>query len=141
MKLKAGIIYIKSCKKEELLPIFAKVYLAITSGGFKIKKDSAQLVMEIKILDKQYHLRKIQKYVRSLVISLKSTLGVILFNTVTHRIEVTIQSHLLSIKKRHHEKINLKNNKRNYNTVAETLQLIRNTIHNFSSYILSRGEE
>ena len=41
MKLKAGIIYIKSCKKEELLPIFAKVYLAITSGGFKIKKDSA----------------------------------------------------------------------------------------------------
>ena len=36
---------------------------------------------------------------------------------------------------------NLRINKRNYNTVADIPQLIRNTIHNFSSYILSRDEE
>ena len=39
MKLKADIIYIKSCKKEELIPTFGKVNLTINSGGFKIKKN------------------------------------------------------------------------------------------------------
>ena len=98
--------------------------------------------METEIKYKQYHLRKIPKDIRSLAISLKSTFGIILFNMVTHQREVAIQSHLLSIKKRHIKNINyLRNNKRNYNTVADTPQLIRNTIHNFSSYILSRDEE
>ena len=98
--------------------------------------------METEIKYKQYHLRKIQKDIRSLAISLKSTFGIILFNMVTRQREVAIQSHLLSIKKRHIKNINnLRNNKRNYNTVADTPQLIRNTIHNFSSYILSRDEE
>ena len=59
MKLKADIIYIKICKKEELIPTFAKVNLAIKNGDFKIKKKVAKLVMEIEIQDKQYHLRKI----------------------------------------------------------------------------------
>ena len=93
-------------------------------------------------LYKQYRLRKIWKDIQSLVISLKSTLGVILFNTTTHQVEVAIQSHLLSIKKRHQKKINnLRNNKRNYNTVADTPQLVRNTVYDFSLYILSHDEE
>ena len=93
-------------------------------------------------LYKQYHLRKIRKEIRSLVISLKSTLGVILFNTVTRQVEVAIQSRLLSIKKRHQKKINnLRNNKRNCNTVADTPQLVRNTVYNFSLYILSHDKE
>ena len=66
----------------------------------------------------------------------------ILFNTTTHQVEVAIQSHLLSIKKRHQKKINnLRNNKRNYNTVADTPQLVRNTVYDFSLYILSHDEE
>ena len=65
-----------------------------------------------------------------------------MFNTVTHQVKVAIRSHLLLIDKRHHKKINsLRNNKRNYNTVADTPQLTRNAIHNFSSYILPRDEE
>ena len=73
---------------------------------------------------------------------MKSTLSVIFLNTVTHQVEVTIRSCLLSIKKRHHKIINNpRNNKRNYNTVGDTPQLTRNTIHNFSSYILPHDEE
>ena len=130
MKLKADIIYIKSCKKEELIPTFGKVNLTINSGGFKIKKNIDKLVMETEIQGKQKHLRKIRKDIRSLAITVKSTLGVILFDTVTHQVEAAIRSRLLSINKRHHKKINnLRNNKRNYNTVADTPQLIKNTIH------------
>ena len=116
MKLKADIIYTKSCKKEKLIPTFAKVNLALKSGGFKIKKKIAKLVMETEIQGKQHHIRKIRKDIRSLAMSLKSTLGVFLFNTVTRQAEVAIRSRLLSIKKKHHKKINnLRNNKRNYN--------------------------
>ena len=86
MKLKADIIYIKSCKKEELIPTFAKVNSAIKSGGFKIKKKIEKLVMEAEIQDKQSHLRKIRNDIRSLAITLKSTFGVVLFNTVTHQV-------------------------------------------------------
>ena len=111
MKLKADILYTKSCKKEELIPTFAKVNLAIKSG-FKIKKKIAKLAMETETQDKQYPLRKIQKDIQSLAISLKSTLGVTLFSVVTHQVEVVIRSRLLSIKKKHHKKINnLRNNK------------------------------
>ena len=61
MELKVDIIYITSCKKEELIPTLAKINLVIKSGGFKIKKKIAKLVMETEIQDKQYHLRKILK--------------------------------------------------------------------------------
>ena len=61
MELKVDIIYITSCKKEELIPTLAKINLVIKSGGFKIKKKIAKLVMETEIQDKQYHLRKIRK--------------------------------------------------------------------------------
>ena len=56
--------------------------------------------METETQDKQYHLRKIRKDIRSLAVSLKSTLVVILFNTVTHQAEVAIRSRLYSIKKK-----------------------------------------
>ena len=46
MKLKADMIYIKSCKKEELVFTFAKVNLAKKSGGFRIKKKIVKFVME-----------------------------------------------------------------------------------------------
>ena len=95
MKLNADIIYIKSCKKEDLIPTFAKVNLATKSGGFKIKEKISKLVMEAEIQDKQYHLKKVRKDIRSLAISQKSTLGVILFKTVTHQVEGDIRSRLL----------------------------------------------
>ena len=46
MKLKADITYIKSCKKEEVTPTFAKVNLSIKSGTYKLKKKIAKLVMD-----------------------------------------------------------------------------------------------
>ena len=100
------------------------------SGGFKIKKKIAKLVMETEIQGKQHHIRKIRKDIRSLAMSLKSTLGVFLFNTVTHQAEVAIRSRLLSIKKRHHKKINnLRNNKRNYNYNYNYQGLLKNIDH------------
>ena len=56
-----------------------------------------KLVMDAKFQDKHYQIRKIQKEIRSIPISLKSSLGLILFNAVIHR--------LVAIKKRHEKKL------------------------------------
>ena len=70
--------------------------------------------------DKQNHTNKIRKDIRWLETSLKSTLGVFLYNALIHQVEVAIRSRLLSIKKGHHKKINsLRNNKINYDTAAD----------------------
>ena len=68
----------------------------------------------------------------------------ILLNIVTHQFEVFILIRVLSINKRYHNKQvkKLRDNKRDFNTTADTPQLTRNTIHNtiHYSYILSRDE-
>ena len=68
----------------------------------------------------------------------------ILLDIETHQFEVAIRSRVLSIKKRHHNKqVNkLRDNKRDFNTIADTPQLTRYTVHNtfHYSYILSRDE-
>ena len=46
MKINAYIKYIKSCKKEELKPRFAKVSLARRSGTTRLKRKIAKLVKE-----------------------------------------------------------------------------------------------
>ena len=53
--------------------------------------------MDTKFQDKHYQIRKIQKKIRSIPISLKSSLGLILFNAAIHR--------LAAIKKRHEKKL------------------------------------
>ena len=55
-KLIRGIVYIKSCKKEGLIPAFAKVYLSIKSGGYELKNKFAKLAMDTEIQDKHYQI-------------------------------------------------------------------------------------
>ena len=101
MKLKTDIAYIKSCKKEESIPTFAKVNLSIKSGGYKLKKKVAKPVMETELQDKHYQLRQIGKQIRSIVISLKSSLGLILCNEIIHQKEIATRGRLTSMKERH----------------------------------------
>ena len=61
--------------------------------------------MDTELQDKHYQLRKIQKEIRSIVISLKWLLGLLLFNTVIHQVEVVIRSRLAAIKKMHEKKL------------------------------------
>ena len=57
-KLKTKVVYIKSCKKEDLIPTFAKVSLSKKSGGYKLKKKVAKLLMVTELKDKHYQIRK-----------------------------------------------------------------------------------
>ena len=46
MKIQTDIKFIKSCKNENLIPTFAKVNLAITSGSSKLKLHLARIIMK-----------------------------------------------------------------------------------------------
>ena len=94
-------ICIKSCKKEDLIPTFAKVNLANKIAGYKLKKKVVKPVMDTELQDKHYQILKIRKEIRSIAISLKSLLGLILLNAVIHQVEVLILSRLTAIKKRY----------------------------------------
>ena len=45
----ADIAFIKLCKKEQLIPTFAKVSVSIRNGTYKLKRKIARLVMETKL--------------------------------------------------------------------------------------------
>ena len=100
-KLITDIVCIKSCKKEDLIPAFAKVNLANKIAGYKLKKKVVKPVMVTELQDKHYQILKIRKELRSIAISLKSLLGLILLNAVIHQVEVLILSRLTAIKKRY----------------------------------------
>ena len=99
-KLITDIVCIKSCKKEDLIPTFAKVNLANKIAGYKLKKKVVKPVMVTELQDKHYQILKIRRELRSIAISLKSLLGLILLNAVIHQVEVLILSRLTAIKKR-----------------------------------------
>ena len=138
-KLKTKVLYIKSSKKEDLIPTFAKVNLSKKSGGYKLKKKVAKLVMDTKLQDKHYQIRKIRMEIRSIAISLKLSIRLILFNAVIHLVEVAIQSTLAVIQKRKENKLfNLRQQSVN---VSDSAVVTKQIINNSSSYNLSRDEE
>ena len=109
-KLITDIVYIKSCKKE---------------GGYKLKKKVAKLVMDTELQDKHYQIRKMRRETRSIAISLKSLLGLVLFNAVIHQVEVFIRSRLAAIKKSNEKKLfNLRQQNVNARDSAVTKQMI-----------------
>ena len=136
-KLKTDKVYITSCKKEDLIPAFAKVNLSIKIGGQKLKEKVTKLVMDMEFSDKHYQIRKIRKKIRAIAISLKSSLGLILLNAVIYQVLV-IRSRLKSLKKRHEKKpYNLRRQNINVNDSPVVIELI---MHNFSSSTLSLDE-
>ena len=60
-KLVADIAFIKLCKKEQLIPTFAKVNVSIRNGTYKLKRKIAHLVMVTELQNKYREKRKLRK--------------------------------------------------------------------------------
>ena len=63
-KLNTDIAFIKLCKKEQLIPTFAKVKVSIRNGTYKLKRKIARLVMETELQNKHREKRKLRKNIR-----------------------------------------------------------------------------
>ena len=105
MKLNADIKFIKSCKKENLIPTFAKVNVSIKSGSYKLKRQIARLIMNAELQNKHIQKRKLKKEIKKICTELKRTVSLIILNTCFHQINIALKSKLKEITKRHVTKL------------------------------------
>ena len=73
MKLNADIKFIKSGKKENLIPTFAKVNVSIKSGSYKLKWKIPRLIMNTKLQNKHIQTQKLKKEIKKTCTELKHT--------------------------------------------------------------------
>ena len=140
-KIQFGIKFMKTCKRDELIPTFAKVNVAIKHGTQKLKIKLARVVMETEIQNKHDQKRKIKKQIRDIKINLKSSLALIFYHTLLHQINIAVKSKVKAITTRHTKKlINLRNKQSTYDNRDNHTSFIKNTVYNMSSYTLSKEE-
>ena len=105
MKLQEDIEFIKTCKRENLIPTSANVKLATKTGITKLKKKIVRLIFETELQNKHFEKRKLKKYFIEIYINLKSSLNVFLRNAVIHKANIAIRSKVKFISRRHQKKL------------------------------------
>ena len=97
MKVETDIRFIKSSKKDNLIPIFAKVKLAIKSGNWKLLLRIARIIMEMQMQNKHWE-KKLKTEIACISIQLKSKLCLFLYSALIHDIHHIIKSRYKAIK-------------------------------------------
>ena len=101
----------------------------------------ARAVMETEIQNKHDQKGKIKKQIRDIKFQLKSSLTLILYNTLLHRVNVAVKSRVKAITTRHLNKLsNLRNKRSTYSSNSNHISFIKNTICNMSAYLLTEDE-
>ena len=137
MKTEANIHFIKTCKRENIIPTFAKVKLSIKHANKKLHSKIARLVMERELQAKHQTKKKIKREIKRLTFELKNTVNTIIFTAVIYKLNITTKSRSKALKKRHDQKLRRKND---YSSINDVSMFIKNTVHNFSSSSLTREE-
>ena len=138
-KTKLDIQCIKLCKQEQLLPTFATIKLSIQTKNNKLKEHIGRIIMEHELERKHHEKKQLKKEIKSISIQLKMSLSMIIYSVLLNKINIAIRSRMKVIKLRHNKKIcNLRKKhgigKLSYNKIP------KNTIHNFSTYDLTKDE-
>ena len=61
MKIQADITFIKSCKREKLIPTFANVKLSLKKASRKLKLRLARIMMESEMQNKHQEKKQVKK--------------------------------------------------------------------------------
>ena len=77
MKVQADIKSIKSGKKENFIPTFTKVNLAIKNGSRKLKLRLARIIMESEMENKHHEKKKLKKEILAISNQLKGVLSLV----------------------------------------------------------------
>ena len=100
MKVEPDIRFTKSCKKDNLIPTFANVKLAIKSGNWKIHLRIAKIIMEMEMQNKHWE-KNLNKEIASTSIQLNSILGLFLYSVLICEINHVIDSRYKAINSHH----------------------------------------
>ena len=91
MKVQSDEEFIKSCKKENLIPTFAEVNLSIKNANQKLKLRIARIVMQTE-MENKYHQKKLEKDIDLISNQLKIGLGILLYNALLHKVNIAVRS-------------------------------------------------
>ena len=140
IKLQEDIKFTKTWKRENLIPTFANLKLAIKTGNTKLKRKIAHLILETELQNKHFEKRKLKQDFREINISLRSLLNVFLYNAVIHQANIAIKIQVKSISRRHQKKLIKFRNRRITPEKILEYNYMKHIVHNFSSYQLSEDE-
>lgn len=104
MKVQSDIKFIKSWKKENLIPTFAKVNLCITNVNRKLKLRRARIVMKSEAENKHQEKKRLKKDILLISNQHKAGLGVLLYNALLHQVNIAVRCHYKVISIRHRKK-------------------------------------
>ena len=127
--------------REDLRLTFAKANVAIKYGTQKLKMKIARAVMETEIQNKHDRKRKFKKQIWDIKFQLKSSLTLILYNTLLQRINVVVKSRVKAITTGHLSKFsNLCNKRSTYSSNRNHISFSNYSVFNMSSYTLTEDE-
>ena len=92
MKVTADIKFVKLCKVDKIIPLFAKSNLSIKSGSRKLKLRIARVVMESEFQSKHLEKKKLKKELWLICIQPKSVLGSFLYNALLHHVSLAVKA-------------------------------------------------
>ena len=111
-KIQLNINFTKISKREDIIRTSANVNVALKYGTQKLKMKIACAIMETEMQNKHDQKRKIKKQIQDFKFQLKSSLTLILYNTLLHRINVAVKSRVKAIMTGHFDKLSNLGNKR-----------------------------
>ena len=100
-KIKLDIDFIIKCKREDLIPTFVSVKLAIRYDTQHLRRNIATKTMQSKLQHKHIEKRKIKKKILETTSKLRNNVSTIIYRTVLHQINKAIKSRTKSILERH----------------------------------------
>ena len=93
MKIEANVLFIKTCKTEQLILTFTEVKLSINNVNRKLQYEMVKLVMEAELKDKHNLKKKLKDIIRRLTFDLKRKVSFILFNfNNIYQLNISIKS-------------------------------------------------
>ena len=140
-KLLLDLQFLLTCKKETLVPVFARPKLSI-EGNLKMKKRIAKIIIETELKRKHRMKHELKKDIERLSLSLRGTLTWLLFNTMRNKIRALVSIRRRKWRTTHERKLNALRQETPPppTTRSGVHPIARSVVHNFSSYTLSDDE-
>ena len=138
-KIKCGIDFLLTCKRNNLTPTFPRKKLAV-KVSFQLRNKISPQIIEAELNNKHQKKKILLNKIKKRQDELKSIVGYATFVVFYHNINKVISKKRTDWMKTHHKKIeNLKRTQNKINNIRN--RPTENIIHNFSSYALSEEEK
>ena len=143
-KLLLDLQFLLTCKKESLIPVFARPKLSI-QGNPKMKKKIAQIIIKTEIRRKHGKKNELKDELKRLSATVRGTVTWLLFHALRTKVRALVAVRQRKWKATHERKLNALRTEATSSTRTPTQVTApspsRGVVHNFSTYTLSVGEQ